>query len=107
MNTRKIPALIMLLAGSAACIVTYLNHYSLKEMLVVLLVVLLIFLVLGLAVKGILDSIHLPGSDAVNVDGEVIEKKEEETVPEGTGEEAETQPEEQAGAQAQEEAEQQ
>ncbi|MBR6452431.1 MAG: hypothetical protein IKS87_06970 [Lachnospiraceae bacterium] len=107
MNTRKIPALIMLLAGSAACIVTYLNHYDLREMLVVLFVVLLIFLVLGLAVKGILDSIHLPGSDAVNVDGEVIEKKEEEAVQEGAVEEGAAPTEEQAGTQAPEEAEQQ
>lgn len=78
MNTRKIPALIMLLAGSVACIVTYLNHYSLKDMLIVLFIVLIVFLIIGMIVKGIFDSIHLPTADAVNPDGEVIEKREEE-----------------------------
>ena len=68
----------MLLAGSIACIMTYLNHYSLKDMLVVLILVLVIFLIIGLIVKGIMDSIHLPGTDAVKADGEVIEKTEEE-----------------------------
>ena len=78
MNTRKIPALIMLIAGSIACIMTYLNHYDLKDMLIVLILVLIVFLIIGLIVKWILDSIHLPGSDAVSPDGEVIEKKDEE-----------------------------
>ncbi len=79
MNTRKIPALIMLIAGSIAVVMTYLNHYDLKDMLIVLILVLIVFLIIGLVVKGILDSIHLPKSDAVNPEGEVIEKKEEET----------------------------
>lgn len=79
MNTKKLPATIMLLAGSVACIVTYLNKYTLKEMLVVLFVVLVVFLVIGLIVKRIFDSLHLPGEDAVNPDGEVIEKSEEES----------------------------
>ena len=79
MNTRKIPALIMLIAGSIACIMMYLNHYDLRDMLIVLILVLVVFLIIGLIVKAILDSIHLPKSDAVNPEGEVIEKKEEET----------------------------
>ncbi|MCR4685287.1 MAG: hypothetical protein K5649_07465 [Lachnospiraceae bacterium] len=78
MNTRKIPAIIMLLAGSIACVMTYLNHYDLKDMLIVLILVLIIFLFIGLVVKGIFDSIHLPSADAVNPDGEVIEKSDEE-----------------------------
>lgn len=104
MNTRRIPALIMLIAGSIACIMTYLNHYDLKDMLIVLILVLIVFLIIGLIVKGILDSIHLPGSEAVNPDGEVIEKKDEESEgseqeenPEGEGEEeSEPEPEEEA-----------
>lgn len=78
MNTRKIPALIMLLAGFAACIATYFNHYSFKDMLIVLIIVLVVFLIIGLIVKGIFDAIHLPGEDAVSPDGEVVEKSEEE-----------------------------
>ncbi len=78
MNTRKIPALIMLLAGSATCIVTYINHYSFRDMLSALIIVLIIFLILGLIAKAILDSVHLPGEDAVGPDGEVVEKSDEE-----------------------------
>ena len=31
MNTKRIPALVMLLAGAVVAIVTYINHYSLEE----------------------------------------------------------------------------
>lgn len=68
----------MLLAGSVTCIVTYINHYSLKEMLITLFVVFVIFLIIGIIVKKILDSLHLPGENAVSADGEVIEKSDED-----------------------------
>lgn len=89
MNTRKIPALIMLCAGSVACVMMYFNHYNLKDMLIVLIFVLVIFLFIGMVVKGILDSIHLPSEDAVGPDGEVIEKKEEEQTEGEEGDHAE------------------
>lgn len=82
MNTKRIPAIIMLIAGAIACIVTYMNHYDLKEMLTTLIWVLLIFLVIGFAVKIILDSFHMPGENAVDNEGEVIEKQEGETAEE-------------------------
>lgn len=82
MNTKRIPALIMLIAGAIACIVTYMNHYDLKEMLTTLVWVLLIFLLIGLVVKKILDSFHMPGENAVDNEGEVIEKQEEEAAEE-------------------------
>lgn len=82
MNTKRIPALIMLIAGAIACIVTYMNHYDLKEMLTTLIWVLLIFLLIGLVVKKILDSFHMPGENAVDNEGEVIEKQEEEAAEE-------------------------
>lgn len=104
MNTRKIPALIMLIAGSIACIMTYLNHYDLRDMLIVLILVLIVFLIIGLIVKGILDSIHLPGSDAVNPDGEVIEKKDEETEGQDQEENAEGENEEESEQAPEEEA---
>lgn len=75
MNTKKIPAFVMLLAGSVACIVTYINHYSLKDMLVVLVLTLVIFLIIGVAIKLILDSFQLPEDDGkVDDEGEVVEK---------------------------------
>lgn len=87
METRKIPALVMLLAGAATCIVTYLNHYDLKDMLIALVIVLIIFLIIGLIAKAILDSVHLPNEDAVGPDGEVVEKSDEEENKEGDGSE--------------------
>lgn len=78
MNTKTLPAVIMLLAGSITCIVTYFNHYTFKEMLITLFIVFIIFLIIGLIVKKIFDSLHLPGEDAVSADGEVIEKSDEE-----------------------------
>ncbi len=72
----------MLIAGAIACIVTYMNHYDLKEMLTTLIWVLLIFLLIGLVVKKILDSFHMPGENAVDNEGEVIEKQEEEAAEE-------------------------
>ena len=79
MNTRKIPALVMLLAGSVATIVTYINHYSLEDMLVVLILTLIVFLVIGVAIKLIFDSFHIeePDEDRVDDDGEVVEKTAE------------------------------
>lgn len=78
MNTKRIPALIMLIAGAIACIMTYANHYDLKDMLTTLIWVLLVFWLIGLIVKKILNSFHMPGGNAVDNEGEVIEKQEEE-----------------------------
>ena len=89
----------MLLAGSVAVIVTYINHYSLEEMLVVLILTLIVFLIIGIAIKLIFDSFHIeePDEDRVDDDGEVVEKteipddSEENTLPpdEEAGEEEE------------------
>ncbi len=79
MNTKRIPALVMLLAGAITVLVTYFNHYSLRDMLVALIIVLLIFLFIGAGIKIILDSFHLPQEDAVSDDGDVIEKQVTDT----------------------------
>ncbi|MBQ8666497.1 MAG: hypothetical protein IJ526_06520 [Lachnospiraceae bacterium] len=78
MNTNKIPALVMLLAGAVAVIVTYINHYSLEDMLVVLILTLIVFLILGVVIKLIFDSFHIeePDEDRVDDEGEVVEKTE-------------------------------
>lgn len=75
MNTKKIPAIVMLLAGTVACIATYINHYSLEDMLVVLLLTLVVFLIIGIVIKLILDSFDITKDDEkVNDEGEVVEK---------------------------------
>lgn len=78
MNTNKIPALVMLLAGAVAVVVTYINHYSLEDMLVVLILTLIVFLILGVVIKLIFDSFHIeePDEDRVDDEGEVVEKTE-------------------------------
>lgn len=92
MNTKKIPSIIMLLAGAVTCIVTFLNGYEIKDTLMILIWVLLIFLIIGVVVKKVLDSFHMPDENAVYDEGEVIEKTAEE------GEEAENGTEETAKA---------
>ena len=78
MNTNKIPAFVMLLAGAVAVIVTYINHYSLEDMLVVLILTLIVFLILGVVIKLVFDSFHIeePDEDRVDDEGEVVEKTE-------------------------------
>ena len=79
MKTKHIPALVMLLGGAVACIVAYINHYSLGDMLAVLSISLMIFLVIGVAIKLIFDSFKLPEEETEKVDddGEVVEKQGE------------------------------
>lgn len=55
MNTKSIPALIMLLAGSIASILGLVNRYETTEFIIMILIVLLVFYVLGCIVKTILD----------------------------------------------------
>lgn len=75
MNTKRIPAIVMLLAGAVTCIVTYIDGYDIRDTLFILFWVLLIFLVLGIVVKRILDSFRLPDENAVDDSGEMIEKQ--------------------------------
>ena len=82
MKTRFIPAVIMLLGGAVACIVTFINHYTLREMLVVLALALIVFLVIGVIVRLILDSFKLPDDALVDDEGEVVEKQGDTSVDE-------------------------
>lgn len=77
MKTKHIPAMVMLLGGSVACVVSYINHYNLREMLVALMTALLVFLILGVIIRLIFDSFKMPDEDKVNDEGEVVEKQVE------------------------------
>ncbi len=94
MNTKKIPAFVMLLAGAVAVIVTYINHYNLEDMLVVLILTLITFLIIGVAIKLVFDSFHIeePDEDRVDDEGEVVEKTESVEDDENEGSEAEAAP---------------
>ena len=87
MNTKRVPSIIMLLAGAVTCIVTFLNGYEIKHTLVILIWVLIVFLIIGCVIKKILDSFHMPNEDAVNDEGEVIKKNSEDGEEEQTAEE--------------------
>ncbi len=99
MNTKRIPALVMLLAGAVVTIVTYINHYSLEESLKILILTLIVFLIVGVIIKLIFDSFHIeePDEDRVDDEGEVVEKSEFGDEP-GEGEEGST-PESEEGDQ--------
>ena len=75
MNPKRIPAIVMLLGGAVACIVTYINHYSFQDVLLISLLALLIFLAVGLIIKLVLDSFKLPSEEKVDDEGEVVEKQ--------------------------------
>lgn len=69
---------MMLVAGSIACIVTYLNHYNLKDMLVALLWVMLIFFAFGVIIELLFEKFEIEKKEEDNDDdGEVVEKTSE------------------------------
>ena len=86
----------MLLAGAVATIVTYINHYSLEDMLVVLILTLIVFLIIGVAIKLVFDSFHIeePDEEKVDDDGEVVEKPAASSEEESEEEAGEAQSEE-------------
>ena len=59
MNTRNIPALVMLTAGLVAGIVMFRMHYSLYTMSWVILLVFAVFYVLGCLIRLMLDKFGL------------------------------------------------
>ena len=68
MNTKDVPAIVMLLAGGVYCLFGILYQIPLMEFLVHLLIILLIFWIFGGIVKMVLDRFM----------GEIEVKKEEE-----------------------------
>lgn len=88
MNRKNLPMLLMLLAGAIACIVTFLNNYTLVERLGILLGVLVLFYLLGNILVWTLNYFDMQNEKKRKEEGEVIEKEAEETT-EGREETAE------------------
>lgn len=88
LKTKQLPALIMLLGGAVAVIVTYVRGFTLREVLVSVLLSLLGFYILGLILKRIFDSFRIrqkkEEEGSTMEEGEVIEKEPEEN--QGKGE---------------------
>lgn len=83
MKTKKIPAIVMLIGGAATCVITYLNHYNLRDMLIALVWALIAFLVLGIVIELLFEKFEIAKDEDEEVifdgDGEVVEKTEEES----------------------------
>ncbi|GEM_PF-975736 len=85
LKTKTVPAIVMLLAGSVAAIDTFIQHYPLKNSLIIILATLLIFLFIGEIIKMLLDRVEVIVPE---------ETMEEEGNDEGSEEGEESQPEE-------------
>lgn len=84
MNRKNMPLLLMLTAGAATCVITYIRNDSVIVKLVSLFVVLLVFYILGSAMKWTLDYFDRQNEEKRKAEGEVIEKELEDS--EGAGE---------------------
>ncbi|MBQ8591470.1 MAG: hypothetical protein IJ485_01795 [Lachnospiraceae bacterium] len=83
MKTKQIPLVLMLIAGAATSIITYIRNYELKDMLTILLLVLLVFYIVGLLIKKMFDTFQKELDAAAEAEreaaeGEVIEKDSNE-----------------------------
>lgn len=87
MNTKVIPAILSLLAGVIALIVTYIRKAELIEILTTLFIVLLSFYILGCIVKAIMDKFVAPREE--DEEEGVGEEEDMENI--DTNEEQETQ----------------
>lgn len=55
MNTKSIPAIVMLLAGFIACLAGMKGHMEVSDFMKMLLFVLILFYVLGCVIKAVID----------------------------------------------------
>lgn len=96
LKTRPIPAIVTLLGGSAVAIDVFIEQFDFKRSLVLILAGLVIFLIIGEVVKILLDHIELPNPDAVDADGNVIQKGKSGENPEEEESQGGSQPEAEA-----------
>lgn len=75
MNRNTLPLLLMLVTGAVTCIITYIMDYSITKKLVYLLIVLLVFYFLGNVIKWTLNTFDKQNQEALQEEGEVIEKE--------------------------------
>lgn len=91
MNTKIIPAVLSLLAGIVALIVTYIRKASLIEILTTLFIVLLSFYIFGCIIKAVMDKYVAKEEDEEEGEGEEGEEGEENMENIETGEEQDDQ----------------
>ena len=74
LKTKPIPAVVMLLGGGIVTADVFIQQIEFRKSLIIILASLLVFLLAGELVKYLLDRIELPNPDAVDADGNVIQK---------------------------------
>lgn len=77
-RTRYIPALVMLMAGFLVCVVTIINDYSTRDMMLICAVVMIAFFVIGSIVRYIVERVVLAPEKKDNKPEETEEKNEGE-----------------------------
>lgn len=83
MNTKSVPAIIMLLAGFTACIAGMNAHMEVADFLKMLLIVLIVFYILGCMIEYILDKHFVVKKETTDGENTNEETNEEETNDEG------------------------
>ena len=74
LKTKPVPAIVMLLGGGIVAADVFIQQLEFRKSLIIILVSLVVFLIAGELVKFLLDRIELPDPEAVDADGNVIQK---------------------------------
>lgn len=74
LKTKPIPAVVMLLGGGIVTADVFIQQIEFRKSLIIILASLVVFLLAGELVKYLLDRIELPNPEAVDADGNVIQK---------------------------------
>ena len=75
MNRRTMPFILMLVAGAFACVMTYINEYSIIDKLLVLSIVMFVFYLLGALMKKVLDYFDKQNEEKRKAEEEAREKE--------------------------------
>ena len=75
MNRRTMPFILMLVAGAFACVMTYINEYSIIDKLLVLSIVMFVFYLLGVLMKRVLDYFDKQNEEKRKAEEEAREKE--------------------------------
>jgi phosphotransferase system glucose/maltose/N-acetylglucosamine-specific IIC component len=85
MNRNNMPLILMLVAGAATCIITFLGEYTILQRLLILFLALLIFYIFGTALRMTLNYFDAANEKRSREAGEVIEKETDNEEQAGEG----------------------
>ena len=87
MNTKSIPAFIMLIGGALACILGILNRYETIHFVTMLLIVLVVFYFMGCMIKIVIDK-NFQGMDEQVLDEQEESEEAKENIESAEGKKA-------------------